>query len=333
MKYSLALIFSHNDNSEQLPSAGRNVKTDKLRFCIGAVDNKIMLSDCIRSHNAKIQAQQLLRLRRIGLALLTYLMVAAALIVADTFGFSRLKPLHWWTFIGLAGVGNTFFLIMIVSGGNLRLPDPSMTWLQIFYAGIVNVVVLYALPEMRPMVLMFFIPAFSFGMLRLPRRSYFSLAAWVMSFYGVILVLESAKRPDFDINYEIFLYSVFGIILTWFAFFGGFISDIRRRLKSQANTIQKANEEIRIEIEERKKAQIEKDRLIVELQDALSKVKTLSGLLPICSACKKIRDDKGYWNQIEAYISNYSDAEFSHSICPDCAQKLYPGIELKKNPQ
>ena len=61
-----------------------------------------------------------------------------------------------------------------------------------------------------------------------------------------------------------------------------------------------------------------------KLQDALAKVKILSGLLPICANCKKIRDDKGYWNQIEAYIRDHSEADFSHSICPECAKKFYP---------
>ena len=79
-------------------------------------------------------------------------------------------------------------------------------------------------------------------------------------------------------------------------------------------------------IRERKKAEEERERVIVDLREALSKVKTLSGLLPICMSCKKIRDDKGYWNQLEAYISEYSDAEFSHSICPECARKLYPEL-------
>ncbi len=70
----------------------------------------------------------------------------------------------------------------------------------------------------------------------------------------------------------------------------------------------------------------EKEQLITELQDALAKVKTLSGLLPICASCKKIRDDRGYWNRIEAYIGKHSDAQFSHGICPDCAKKLYPDL-------
>ena len=74
----------------------------------------------------------------------------------------------------------------------------------------------------------------------------------------------------------------------------------------------------------------EKEKLISELQEALAKVKTLSGLLPICSSCKKIRDDKGYWNQIETYIRQRSEAEFTHSICPKCAKMLYPGLLKNK---
>jgi PAS domain S-box-containing protein len=79
-----------------------------------------------------------------------------------------------------------------------------------------------------------------------------------------------------------------------------------------------------IDISERKQASRDRDALIADLRQALHEVKTLSGLLPICSSCKKIRDDKGYWNNLEMYISEHSGAEFSHSICPECAQKLYP---------
>jgi hypothetical protein len=73
-----------------------------------------------------------------------------------------------------------------------------------------------------------------------------------------------------------------------------------------------------------KEAEEERNRLVAELKGALARVKTLSGFLPICASCKKIRDDKGYWNQIESYIESRSEAEFSHGICPDCARRLYP---------
>ena len=68
----------------------------------------------------------------------------------------------------------------------------------------------------------------------------------------------------------------------------------------------------------------ERERLIKELQSAISQIKTLRGIVPICSNCKKIRDDKGYWQMVEKYVSDHSDAEFSHGICPECVEKLYP---------
>ena len=66
------------------------------------------------------------------------------------------------------------------------------------------------------------------------------------------------------------------------------------------------------------------------LKSALEEVKTLSGLLPICSSCKKIRDDNGYWNQLETYIRDHSEADFSHGLCPDCAEKLYPELKIER---
>jgi len=83
------------------------------------------------------------------------------------------------------------------------------------------------------------------------------------------------------------------------------------------------------QIVQRKRAEEERERLIEDLQRALAEVKALSGLLPICSNCKKVRDDKGYWTQIERFIEERSDASFSHSICPDCLDKLYPEVADK----
>ena len=71
-------------------------------------------------------------------------------------------------------------------------------------------------------------------------------------------------------------------------------------------------------------------RTNVELEKAVVEIKTLSGMLPICSACKSVRDDQGYWEQIESYFKQHSELEFSHSLCPDCARKLYPDLQLKK---
>jgi hypothetical protein len=80
----------------------------------------------------------------------------------------------------------------------------------------------------------------------------------------------------------------------------------------------------------RKKDEEERDGLVAELTKALSEIKVLGGLIPICSLCKRIRDDKGYWNQIEAYIKEHSNADFSYGICPDCATKPYPELFKKQ---
>ena len=92
--------------------------------------------------------------------------------------------------------------------------------------------------------------------------------------------------------------------------------DMDGRIKGIRTTIQ--------DISDTKRREKEREKLIQELQKALSEVRRLSGMLPICAACKKIRNDKGYWQQVESYITQHSEAQFSHSICPECTKKLYP---------
>ena len=81
---------------------------------------------------------------------------------------------------------------------------------------------------------------------------------------------------------------------------------------------------------EKQRHREEREKLIAELREALATIKTLHGILPICSSCKKIRDDKGSWTQIEAYISEHTDTQFSHGICSECAEKLYPDYFRRK---
>ena len=83
------------------------------------------------------------------------------------------------------------------------------------------------------------------------------------------------------------------------------------------------------DISQRKGVELEREQLIEELRQALSRVRSLTGLLPICSSCKKIRDSGGQWNMLESYIENHSQAHFTHSFCPDCARRLYPEIFLE----
>lgn len=116
----------------------------------------------------------------------------------------------------------------------------------------------------------------------------------------------------FKMRFVIIYFSV-GVFANCFEYFRHYY---RQALENKNKLLQQ-------EIFERKLVQKERENLIAQLHKALTDVKTLSGFLPICSSCKKIRDDDGYWNQIEKYIQEHSDAEFSHGLCPDCVTELY----------
>jgi hypothetical protein len=99
--------------------------------------------------------------------------------------------------------------------------------------------------------------------------------------------------------------------------------ELEHCIKERTADLEKANKQLQHEVKERVATEQQKEELINKLQIALSEIKKLSGLLPICASCKIIRDDRGYWNQIETYISSHSEAVFSHSLCPECMDKLY----------
>jgi GAF domain-containing protein len=98
--------------------------------------------------------------------------------------------------------------------------------------------------------------------------------------------------------------------------------DLDRHAQARLAALSTTNAELSVSLGER-------DKLVDGLTEALTRVKTLSGLLPICASCKKVRDDHGYWNQIETYLRTRTEAEFSHGICPDCARRLYPELAPK----
>lgn len=99
-------------------------------------------------------------------------------------------------------------------------------------------------------------------------------------------------------------------------------------VNERTSKLQTAHDRLASELVERRRIEAALEEKKDKLEITLAQVKTLSGFLPICSSCKKIRDDKGYWKQIETYIKDNSDAQFSHSVCPDCARQLYPDLDL-----
>ena len=138
-------------------------------------------------------------------------------------------------------------------------------------------------------------------------------------FHSYSSLMAENDRP---IDYRQFIHLVFFLL--------GFLILVTIYLieKRETKILKFANRALEREVFERERFQIEREELIGELQKALDRVKLLSGLLPICTECKKVRDDQGYWSQIESFIRDHSEAEFTHSLCPGCAKKLYPDMDL-----
>lgn len=104
-------------------------------------------------------------------------------------------------------------------------------------------------------------------------------------------------------------------------------NQLENLIEKRTADLQQANARLLVDIAARQAAEEEKERLITELRQALEDIKTLQGIIPICAFCKQIRDDSGYWNQLEKYVTEHSHAEFSHAICPKCMAERYPGSE------
>lgn len=139
-----------------------------------------------------------------------------------------------------------------------------------------------------------------------------SLSTILCLAYGGILYFELKQAGSVDESHLLRI----PVLLIMAVFYGVFAEMVRKERRQKAGLIDY--------IAALKQAEEEREKLIRQLQEALASIKTLSGLLPICYSCKQIRDDKGYWNQIETYIHDHSDAQFTHGICPACVAKLYP---------
>jgi DNA-binding response OmpR family regulator len=103
---------------------------------------------------------------------------------------------------------------------------------------------------------------------------------------------------------------------------------LNQSLREKMEALRTVNQELARENARRRKVADARTQVIAELKKALAEVKTLSGMLPICCDCKKIRNDSGYWEQVDSYVSAHSNARFSHSFCPECAKRHFPGLAL-----
>jgi len=194
------------------------------------------------SDRAVVAQQQALRLTRFYMAAATYLLMMLAALIADRLGLGHMPARAWGWFAGLAALGNIGFWAIFNSGLNRRFRDATLTREQIIFAMSVGLIPLYSIPNARAIVLMFFLVPFNFGMLRLRRRQYIAVVGIVMSLYASMLLVEKTLgRDGFDLGYELFLFLLFGILLTWFALFGGYVSDLRERLSAKNRALERAN--------------------------------------------------------------------------------------------
>jgi sensor domain CHASE-containing protein len=130
-------------------------------------------------------------------------------------------------------------------------------------------------------------------------------------------VLSIRKTGDVSVRLSSHRSDEIGILTSEF-------DNMLEQIEKKSLALEEMNERLQKDISKRKQVENEREKLITELQTALSEIKTLRGILPLCSHCKKIRDDKGYWEKVDVYIHKYSEADISHSICPDCLIKYYP---------
>jgi len=185
--------------------------------------------------------------------------------------------------------------------GALVIADTAITTMIIYLSGDVG----------SDLYLTYFLIIFLAGATQ-SLKQHIAFSVILSAVYGLLLYWGSGET---DVGLEGKLLRI-PVLLIMAAFYGAGAETVRKERRQKAGLIDS--------ITALKQAEEERERLILELQEALANIKTLHGLLPICSLCKKIRDDTGYWNQIESYLRKHSTADFSHGICPECLNRRFP---------
>lgn len=263
---------------------------------------------------------QRLRIQRWSMGLGTYGLNVIAVFILQSIELDSMPRAAFYMLIALAVVGNLTFYAILRSGFNLRFEDPSLTLMQIVFSYLWGILPLYYLPNVRMIIVLAMLPSFCFGMLRLDIVGHLKIAATFAAVYiGVLCVEYRQDRPGFDLTIELFQLGLVLMIVAWFTLFGSFMSNMRYRMRRQRQEIERINDDLHREIESRKATQS-------ALELALSRVKRLTGFIPICANCKRVRLESDDWDPIESYLEQHSGASLSHCICPQCAEKLYPDL-------
>ena len=194
----------------------------------------------------KQQKFQRIRVQRIGFACLTYLFVLASTYIIQWSGIDYLPTKIWLTVIALAVTGNITFYILIATDINLRFNDPSMTKAQILYSAVWGLLGVIYLVEARTLVLMLYLAAFMFGALKLNRREYLEVVFYISSFLALGLAYEFAYlRPNMNIVFEGLRWFCFTCILVWFALFGSYMYETKRKLRETYHRLENVQSELK----------------------------------------------------------------------------------------
>ncbi len=188
---------------------------------------------------------QRIRLKRLTMAMGTYVLVIVYAYLIKWSGVGDFTQTQAYTMIISAIAGNVFFVMMILSGLNRQLPDPSMTQLQILFSAAWGMIALLALPDSRTLVLLLYIPSFLFGALILKRAAYLRLAAMISLLLASLQVYEyHYVRPEMNIAYEMLIWACFTILLIWCALFGSFLARARFLVRRQNIALQQNRDKL-----------------------------------------------------------------------------------------
>jgi len=282
------------------------------------------------TYNEKTKYIRKITIRNSLLAIAGYCMVLSVGIITQYIGFITISYTVFVISVSYILATNLIFLMIILKKKNL---DNRLS-VRFGYAQLINWLVTFFLITMvfeqeRVVVLIFSFSALiylvSYGTFRI---SLLMLTAVNAIYMGAAFVSIYILNQPGSLSREIFhvLCSIpAGIFISYMA---SLFRTQRERIHKARKEAETARDMLKIEmrkVEENSRTLV---RLNEQLVDSILQVKTMSGFIPICANCKKIRDDKGYWDQIESYLHDHADLEFSSSLCPECAKELYPDIAV-----
>jgi hypothetical protein len=224
--------------------------------------------------------------------IIRYTMVCPLILIAFAGTYTAVYEKRWQAFVALVVLAAAGGIIAMIS----LAPDPISSS---YYAGLILVLI------------------YSYTFVRY-RFVWATCIGWlIVVMYEVVAIglIDTPVPQLINNNFFFITANVLGMVACyWTEFYSRKNFYLLHLLENEKSTVTTINRDLEKKIE--------------ELRTASNEIRVLGGLLPICAHCKNIRDDKGYWKQLEEYISIHSDAEFTHSLCPICARKLYPELDL-----